>query len=38
MLTILPPPILAEKLHPNDTLKKKNNNPVSLSISLTYPF
>lgn len=23
MLTILPPPILAEKLHPNDTLKKK---------------
>lgn len=36
MLTILPPPILAEKLHPNDTLKKKN--PVSLSISLTYPF
>lgn len=35
MLTILPPPILAEKLHPNDTLKKKKIQLASLYLLLT---
>lgn len=34
MLTILPPPILAEKLHPNDTFKKIQLVSLYLLLSL----